>query len=154
MEWNHFLQTVALREGWGIFDNCDHGLRIERWQDHPRFVSDAAAQAHVAHRAIVSQDPLAITALRHLARAHGVDRIEPSDTSTASVATKEHEPTNWNDPASRLRLIENGLAIRLMHSAMFGRLYTVDGGRAHRTLEGARAIAREEAVKLTDGDLS
>jgi hypothetical protein len=49
--WSHEDQVAALAEGWGLFDNSDHGLRIERWDDAGRFDSDNAAIAFVGYRA-------------------------------------------------------------------------------------------------------
>jgi len=45
--WTHYDQKQALNQGWGLFENADHGLRIERNDKSPRFAHDAAAQAYV-----------------------------------------------------------------------------------------------------------
>jgi hypothetical protein len=71
MNWNMEMQARALADGWGIFDNSDHGLRIERHDDAQRFDCDAAAQAYVAVRALRG-DKLAQTAWQELAYAHAV----------------------------------------------------------------------------------
>lgn len=67
--WKMDDQNEALSEGWGVFDNSDHGLRIERHGE--RFDSDAAAQAFVAIRAI-DGDELARLAWEHLAWSQAV----------------------------------------------------------------------------------
>jgi len=71
MNWNQKDQTEALAEGWGIFDNSDHGMRIERHDAMGRFDSDAAAQAFVAVRAMAG-DTLARSAWQELAWHHAV----------------------------------------------------------------------------------
>lgn len=48
--WKTKHQNKAYGEGWGIFDNSDHGPRIERTDE--RFYSDAAAQTWVAFQAM------------------------------------------------------------------------------------------------------
>jgi hypothetical protein len=81
---------------------------------------------------------------------------------------------NWDDPAARGRLIEsvgadeynrliqqhfksttvaveNGYPIRAV-STRFGRIFMVDGtNKGHATLEGAKAIARGDPPKATQG---
>lgn len=69
--WTGDKQRRALADGWGIFDNTDHGLRIERNDSMARFDSDAAAQAYVAVRAIKG-DALAVAAMTELAWLHAV----------------------------------------------------------------------------------
>ena len=69
MNWNQLNQLHALADGWGIFDNSDHGIRIERYGD--RFDSDVAAQVYVAARAI-NGDQLARLAWLELAWHHAV----------------------------------------------------------------------------------
>lgn len=61
MTWNRQLSTRAVEEGWDVFDNSDHGLRIERLDDpasveelsftEPKFEGDDEAIAHVRARA-------------------------------------------------------------------------------------------------------
>lgn len=69
--WNADMQARALADGWGIFDNSEHGLRIERRDEINRFDDDAAAQAYVAVRAMRG-DPLARHAWTELAYYHAV----------------------------------------------------------------------------------
>jgi hypothetical protein len=69
--WTHEDQRRALAQGWGVFDNGDHGLRIERHDEMARFDCDAAAVAYVAHLAVLG-DPLARKAIEHLAWEHAV----------------------------------------------------------------------------------
>lgn len=64
--WTYLDQQLALAEGWGIFDNSDHGLRIERFDDVARFDCDAAAIAYVGMKAIRG-DALARKAFEHVA---------------------------------------------------------------------------------------
>jgi len=71
MNWTMKDQNEALAEGWGVFDNSDHGMRIERHDDLGRFDSDAAAQAFVAIRAMEG-NTLARSAWRELAWHHAV----------------------------------------------------------------------------------
>ena len=71
MDWTQKDQNEALAEGWGIFDNSDHGMRIERNDATGRFDCDAAAQAFVAVRAMEG-DTLARSAWRELAWHHAV----------------------------------------------------------------------------------
>ena len=59
--WDHEDQCVANIEGWGVFDNSDYGVRIERVDDmsvpcpsgdgQPAFVCDADAQCFVINQA-------------------------------------------------------------------------------------------------------
>ncbi len=69
--WTSVNQRQALDDGWGIFDNSDHGLRIERHDMLARFDSDAAAQAYVAVRAMEG-DVLCKQAWLELAAHHAV----------------------------------------------------------------------------------
>lgn len=69
--WTHDDQQCALADGWGIFENSDHGHRIERHDDAGRFDCDAAAQAYVAIRAL-ERDQLAKKAWEELAWHHAV----------------------------------------------------------------------------------
>jgi hypothetical protein len=71
MTWTDEQQTAALKDGWGIFDNADYGLRIERYDDAGRFDCDIAAQAYVAVRA-VRENGLARHAWMFLAWHHAV----------------------------------------------------------------------------------
>src|ERR1700704_2821221 len=48
--WSPRDQREALAQGWGVFANSDHGMRIERRDEDRRFVNDAAAWAWVAGR--------------------------------------------------------------------------------------------------------
>jgi hypothetical protein len=48
--WTYQEQTNALADGWGVFENSNHGLRIERHGN--RFESDSAAQTYVAMGAL------------------------------------------------------------------------------------------------------
>lgn len=55
-EWTREDSAAATREGWDIFDNSDHGLRIEHIDSpedgsSPAFESDQDAFEHVAARA-------------------------------------------------------------------------------------------------------
>lgn len=50
--WSMAQQERALADGWGVFENSDHGHRIERHDETGRFDCDAAAQAYVAMRAL------------------------------------------------------------------------------------------------------
>lgn len=50
-EWTNEDQNKALYDGWGIFNNSDHGVRIERYDESEKFKSDAMAIAYVAWRA-------------------------------------------------------------------------------------------------------
>lgn len=57
LEWTHEDSLLASREGWALFDNSDHGFRIERIDDpstdptldftEPKFESDDDAVAWV-----------------------------------------------------------------------------------------------------------
>jgi len=79
MNWTTDDQNHALAEGWGIFDNSDHGMRIERHDALQRFDCDAAAQAFVAVRAILG-DKLAQLAWDELAWHHAVmDAAHPEN---------------------------------------------------------------------------
>jgi hypothetical protein len=69
--WTHLDQAQALADGWGLFDNSDHGPRIERNDGMARFDCDAAAQAYVAVRAMRG-DKLARAAWEELAHQHAV----------------------------------------------------------------------------------
>jgi len=71
-DWTNDDQTRALSEGWGVFDNSDHGLRIERHDEAQRFDCDAAAQAYVAMRAL-NGGAREQKAIRWLAWIHAVD---------------------------------------------------------------------------------
>jgi hypothetical protein len=71
LDWSNHDQEQALADGWGIFDNSDHGLRIERNDSTARFDCDAAAQAYVAGRALHG-DKLARHAWEELAHSHAV----------------------------------------------------------------------------------
>jgi hypothetical protein len=71
MRWTWQDQRAAINDGWGIFDNSDHGLRIERIDDRARFDCDAAAQAYVAVRAMRG-DRLARLAWEEIAHHHAV----------------------------------------------------------------------------------
>ncbi len=71
MTWTSTDQTEALSEGWGIFDNCDHGMRIERYDAVKRFDCDAAAVAFVGYRATLKV-VLACKAFEELAWHHAV----------------------------------------------------------------------------------
>lgn len=65
--WTHEDQERALAEGWGVFDNSDYGLRIERFDSAAIFASDVEAIKHV--RALSdSGDALARKALRFVQR--------------------------------------------------------------------------------------
>lgn len=68
-EWTNEDQSEALLDGWGVFNNSDHGMRIERYDEAARFASDAAAQAYVAWRSM-NDDPLAVKAIRYLVKQH------------------------------------------------------------------------------------
>lgn len=72
INWETEDQERALAEGWGIFDNSDNGMRIERFDDAHRFDSDAAAVAFVGLRAALG-NPLARKAFEQLAWHHSVD---------------------------------------------------------------------------------
>lgn len=67
--WTHENQTAALAAGWGIFENSDHGLQIERHGS--RFDCDAAAIAFVGYSAAL-REPLAVRAFTELAWQHAV----------------------------------------------------------------------------------
>lgn len=72
--WTYEKQTRALADGWGVFENSDNGLRIERYERYDcagRFDCDAAAQAYVAVRAM-NGDALAVSAWREIAWHHAV----------------------------------------------------------------------------------
>lgn len=71
MRWSVKDQGNALADGWGLFENSDHGMRIERNDATARFDCDAAAQAYVAVRAI-RDDKLARQAWEELAWHHAV----------------------------------------------------------------------------------
>ena len=75
-----FNQDQALAEGWGIFDNSDYGLRIERNDSMKRFDCDAAAQAFVAVMAIEG-NALAQAAWRELAHQYAVLDAAEQETS-------------------------------------------------------------------------
>jgi hypothetical protein len=67
--WTYEDQRRALAQGWGVFENAEHGFRIERHA--VRFDCDAAASAYVAHLAVLG-DPLARKAIEHLDWEHAV----------------------------------------------------------------------------------
>ncbi len=69
-------QEKALSEGWGVFDNSDYGMRIERHGD--RFDSDAAAIAYVAQRAVAG-GALERRAIEDLAWHHAVKDAADGD---------------------------------------------------------------------------
>jgi hypothetical protein len=70
-DWTQADQNAALAAGWGIFDNSDHGMRIERHDELGRFDCDSAAIAFVAVRAMHG-DRLARKAWNELAYHHAV----------------------------------------------------------------------------------
>lgn len=67
LSWTYADQEVALNEGWGVFDNSDHGLRIERDDGSQRFSSDCDAIAYVEQRA-ERGNALALAALAFIAQ--------------------------------------------------------------------------------------
>jgi hypothetical protein len=80
--WSRYQQRRAMNDGWGIFDNSDHGMRIERNDDMGRFETDNAAQAYVAMRAI-GGNVLAIAAWEELAHYHAVSDIAVTQCPTS-----------------------------------------------------------------------
>lgn len=78
IDWTHEDQVAALADGWGVFDNSDHGERIERLDEAQRFDCDSAAIAYVAMRAVYG-DTLARKAFEYLAHVHAVlDAADPT----------------------------------------------------------------------------
>jgi hypothetical protein len=84
--WTNEQQNLALADGWGVFDNSDHGLRIERHDAAQRFDCDAAAQAYVSVRAM-NGDRLAKSAWREIAWHHAV--LDAADDEDASGMREE-----------------------------------------------------------------
>lgn len=89
-DWSFDNQCAALDEGWGIFDNSDHGIRIERADDAKRFDCDEAAIAFVGHRAALG-NALAAKAFAELAFVYAVSDAAEDD-SSVQVATVDGSP--------------------------------------------------------------
>ena len=70
-EWTALDQEKALADGWGVFENTDHGLRVERHDSLGRFDCDAAAIAYVAAAALCGNQHAA-KAVYHLAWSQAV----------------------------------------------------------------------------------
>lgn len=83
MEWTPKDQETALAEGWGVFENSDHGLRIERNDSAARFDCDAAAVAYVAYAAAQGYR-LAKRAVAFLAYEHAVSDAAEVDAESAA----------------------------------------------------------------------
>lgn len=88
--WRYEDQIAALDEGWGLFDNSDHGLRIERWDDRGRFDSDNAAIAFVGYRAALG-NKLAAKAFAELAFVYAVSDAAEQDTEAQDTEAQDAE---------------------------------------------------------------
>lgn len=63
--WSPELSAIAARDGWGVFNNSDGSVEIQKCDDHERFAEDSDAITHVYWAAgtgdVTAQIALALT---------------------------------------------------------------------------------------------